>query len=406
MRLVASLLAIASGCAAAPDYDHAAEINVLGGKADSNVARKKWSFLLYGAADNNLASYILDDLNELESVGSTADVNFLAFLDTPQGASVNYLLADGDRAALHSPTASWGAVDSGDVNTLIDFVEWGLESYPAERYAVIVSGHGGGSPRVIAPDDSTGNAIAAQSLESALHVITYDTHYKIQLFGADACLMQTIELAYQLRYQANQIVASENTEPGTGWHYETIGSMLANEPDMWGRDLSTIMVGSYAGQYARTGQGATLAALDTDEFLRPPSDGTFNVANQLDMLTKLLVPYAATAAGRAELQDYASRVYRVYGSSDEFADLVDLLTLMESSPSAALRTQAASTRKAVQDYLVIVAWSDPLIARRPGGVSVYFPTTATDPEITEYTAHYAFARELGWGALLRAVHGL
>lgn len=406
MRLVASLLAIASGCAVAPTYDHAAEIDVLGGKADSNIPRKKWSFLLYGAADNNLASYILTDLNELESVGSSADVNFLAFLDTPQGASVNYLVADDDAAALHSPTASWGAVDSGDVNTLIDFVEWGLESYPAERYAVIVSGHGGGSPRVIAPDDSTGNAIAAQSLERAIEVITHDSHYRIELFGADACLMQTIELAYQLRYQASNIVASENTEPGTGWNYDQIGAALVNSSEMWGRHLSETIVGAYAGLYARTAQGATLAALDTSELLRPPSDGTFNVANQLQELTELLTPYAATAAGRAELLGYASQVYRVYGSADGFADLVDLLTLMQSSPSAALRERAASTQKALQDHLVIIAWSDPASARHPGGVSVYFPKTATDGDVTEYSLHYAFARDLHWDGLLRAIHGL
>src|SRR5687767_15280096 len=101
MRLLVVLVAIA-GCAEAPAYDHGAELGVLAGKSDGQPAPKKqWSVLLYGAADNNLADSILRDINELESAGSSADVNFLAFIDRPEGASVMYLVADSDLRRLN-----------------------------------------------------------------------------------------------------------------------------------------------------------------------------------------------------------------------------------------------------------------------------------------------------------------
>ncbi len=181
---------------------------------------------------------------------------------------------------LQSPSASWGNRDSGDVNTLIDLAEWGMANDPAEHYAVVISGHGGGSPRVIAPDDSTGNAIAAQSLESALHRITYMSS-RIEVFGADACLMQSVELTYQLRYQSRYIVASENTEPGGGWDYAAIGARLADRPDTWGRELAHSMIDHFETSYRHTAEGGTLAALSSDELLRPPSDGTQNATVEL-----------------------------------------------------------------------------------------------------------------------------
>jgi hypothetical protein len=398
--------AISTGCGVAtPDYDHTAEIGALAGKADGVVPKKKWTFLVYGAADNSLAADILNDMNELEGVGSTSDVNLLAFLDTPQGASVNYLVHDDDSAALHSPHASWGARDSGDVNTLIDFVDWSLESYPAERYAVIVSGHGGGSPRVIAPDDSTGHAIAVQSLESAINVITYNTSRRIELFGADACLMQTVEVAYQLRDQASYIVASENTEPGTGWNYDFVGSHLVDEPESRGQDLAEIMIASYARDYTNTGMGATLAALQTEQFLGSPTDpGTASVATELQRLADAVATHASTPAGRAELLDDAAKVYRVYGSSDDYADLDDLLALLGRSSSQAVREQAAQTLRSL-DGLVLVAWSDPTLFPRPGGVTIYFPQHASLSGLTEY-ATYTFSKDIGWHAALRAIHSL
>jgi hypothetical protein len=42
---------------------------------------KKWTFMVYIDADNNLDPYAELDLKEMESIGSTGDVNIVALVD-------------------------------------------------------------------------------------------------------------------------------------------------------------------------------------------------------------------------------------------------------------------------------------------------------------------------------------
>jgi hypothetical protein len=402
MRRVASVLAIAvaTGCGVS-GYDHGGELGALaGGKADGPAApRKGWTFVLYGAADNNLADDIRADINELESVGSTEDVNLLAFLDRPEGASVYYLLDDDDRVALRSPSTAWGKVDSGDVQTLIDVAGWATERFPADHVALVISGHGGGTPRVIAPDFSTGNAIDMQSLERGLSSLAAATGSQLDLFGADACLMQTVEVAYQLRHQTRVIVGSANTEPGTGWDYARIANVLLEGTPgapTTALDLAIAMVGYYARDYQRDLATVSLSALDTDALDEPRSA-------LLHDLAAAIAQHALTDAGRAELRAIAYGVKRVSADDPDFADALDLMKRLEASTSPEVRTLARSVEIALDTPdslagptpgLLIVGWG--------GGaaLSIYFPVSAKTLEA--YAAQNAFAGN-GWAGAIRSI---
>jgi len=54
---------------------------------------------------------------------------------------------------------SVGEVDMGDPQTLIDFVTWAVQKYPAQKYALILSDHGGGWTGGD-PSQAGGNALA------------------------------------------------------------------------------------------------------------------------------------------------------------------------------------------------------------------------------------------------------
>jgi hypothetical protein len=414
MRLAASLIAVlVAACAIdGADYDHAAELAALaGGKADSPLPTKRWTFLVYGAADNNLAAFIARDVNELESVGSTEDVNFLAFLDTPDGATVHYLLADDDPATLRSPSASWGAVDSGDWHTLERVGEWAVTTYPADNYVVIVSGHGGGTPRMIAPDDSTGSLMTSPQLAHAIETVTDRTGRKIGVFGADACLMQTIELGVELADKAQFLVASENTEPGTGWDYAALGRALAAAPDTDARALASTMVATFSAAYLDDHASATLAALSSSALIRPPTGAppypiaSHNASDILYALAQQLQAYAATPGGHAELQAIARDVFRVYTDGDAYADAIDLAErLALSNAPADVRTLALALRDRLREEVVTARWIDPRIADRAHGASIYFPQAApTADELAGYAEFKLAARTGGWLDAVRAI---
>jgi hypothetical protein len=114
---------------------------------------------------------------------------------------------------------------------------------------------------------------------------------------------------------------------------------------------------------------------------------------------------ASTSAGRAELLALAQNVRRVYGASDDYADLLDLLALLMRSSSPEVRSIAGEMRAGMSS-LIIHRWIDPDIADRAHGLSIYFPVHVTSQGIVDYEQHYAFAEEIGWASVLRAIHGL
>lgn len=392
-----------AGCSA-DEYHHQAELDALdhGGKADGPSApHKPWTFVLYGAADNNLADDIRRDVNELESVGSTDDINFLAFLDRPEGAQVYYLLRDPDPDVLPSPSLSWGRVDSGDARTLVDVFNWAADRFPADHMALVIGGHGGGTPRTIAPDDSTGHSISAHALEGAIASITR-TSGPLELFGADACLMQSVELAYQLRDQTSFVVGSENTEPGTGWDYAFVGRHLAADVEAdraSGASLAEVMVGGYARSYQGSVEDVTLSALDTRAL-----DATR--VEQLEHVASALLAHAQTAGGKTELQQIARSAQRTDASgSDDYADALSLSLQLQTTTSPQLKAAARQLELLLltpdslytgAPSLVHVAWG-----RGGTGASIYFPLGSE--HVDAYVIDNRFAAETQWASAVRAI---
>ena len=116
----------------------------------------EWTVIVYSAADDEvLEENMWFDLNEMELVGSNPQMNIVVQIDRYAGAFTGdgdwtdtrrYLITqDNDLDHITSPVVeSVGEVDTGDPQTLIDFVTWAIQKYPAQKYALVMSDHGGG----------------------------------------------------------------------------------------------------------------------------------------------------------------------------------------------------------------------------------------------------------------------
>jgi len=112
---------------------------------------RKWTFMVYLDADNNLESAGLEDFLEMSSVGSTNDVAIIVLLDRTDYYSTSYgdwkdtklfYITSGLDPNPDNALEDWGEKNMGDPQTLVDFVSWGVQNYPAEHYAVILWDHG------------------------------------------------------------------------------------------------------------------------------------------------------------------------------------------------------------------------------------------------------------------------
>ena len=152
-----------------------------------------------------------------------------------------------------------------DPNTLVSFIQFCKENYPANRYDLIFWDHGSGSVQGYGYDEKNTRAgsMDLAEIQSALKKggLQYD------FVGFDACLMATVETALMLDPYADYMIASEETEPGIGWYYTDWLTKLSADPSMPTPEIGK----NIADDFVRTcgsscpGQSATLSVTDVAE---------------------------------------------------------------------------------------------------------------------------------------------
>jgi len=386
--------------------------------------------LLYQDADDKILEQdIYVDLNEAEKVGSGNGVQIIAQIDRYQGAYRGdgnwtgakrfYVTQDDDLNRVNSEeVADLGEINMSDPRTLVDFVTWGVKTYPADKVVLILSDHGMGWPggwtdgdnessssgadRSIPMAAQLGNQLYLMQLDQALGEIRAATGLKqFELVGLDACLMAQIEVLDALQPHARYVVASQETEPSLGWAYANFLAALKANPDLSTADLARQIVQGYvqederivddqaradllrqgsplgglfgdsggasAAQLARQmGQDITLSAIDMAA-MPELNDSVNDLAFALQGEKQPLVARART---------YAQSFTNIFGESvpPPYIDLANFVQLLKQESGNAAVGQAADRVLAALDNAVIAEKHGP---QKPGarGVALYFPNS-------------------------------
>ena len=229
------------------------------GSRDEPTALPDWTVLMYMAGDNNLEDAAIDDFNELETVGSTDRVNIIAQIDrSKRNDETNgdwtdtrryRITKDSDRDIMHSEllNGSLGELDMSDPDTLVDFLLWGVNNYPARRYLVVLWDHGQGWYGGVLLDE--GYYMPITDLRDALTEVRAQWNHTFDVLGFDACLMGGIEVYYQLNGFVNYSFGSGKNEPTDGLPYNDFILDLVNEPEMSEEELLDEIASDYVRSY-------------------------------------------------------------------------------------------------------------------------------------------------------------
>jgi len=221
-----------------------------------------WLVMLYQDADDEILEQdIFTDLNEAELVGSSDALTIVCQLDRYAGGfdgdgdwttTKRFLLEkDQDLLTLNSPVVKdMGEANMADGAALVNFATWAIETYPADKYVLILSDHGSGWPGGCYDDDPVpGDRLWLVELDEALEQIRVRTGIeRFELIGFDACLMGHLEVFNAVAPHARYAVASQETEPSIGWAYAAFLGELAGNPGMSGAALVRSIVSSYLNQ--------------------------------------------------------------------------------------------------------------------------------------------------------------
>jgi hypothetical protein len=393
----------------------------------------QWTWLVYMAGDNNLEGAGRDDLAEMKRVGSTADVNVLVQFDTEAKKTTRYRIEKNRLRVLQQMPG----VDCGDPKVLTQFIQWGIQRYPAQHYLLDVWNHGGGWENL--PADYNYDAIrlakpqAAARLKGIKRALFRTTVQKIHkrpgrqraiaidcgshdyldnqelrdgvfkalpagrkldILGCDACLMNMLEIAYEMKDTATFMVGSEETEPGAGWPYAAILKGLVAKPTMSPADLAKTVVTEYGKYFQRTQETATQSALDLEEIQA--------AAAAVDELAEVLLADLASVAGAVTLARDRAQKFEM----PEYIDLGDFAAQLSQRLPQHAPIKAASDkvlqalRPATGTGLVIQNVTSGTKVQRASGVSIYLPL----PE--DYAPDYAdlaFSQDRRWKAFLEAL---
>ena len=371
-------------------------------KAPPSGGGAEWTILMYMDADDDvLEQDIYVDLNEIELIGSTDAVQVVAQFDRFNGSfdgdgdwtgTKRFLVTQDDDLGVvgSQELEDLGESDMGDPQTLFDFVVWGIENFPAQKYALIMSDHGSGWPGGWSdPDPNEGSELYTVEIVDALQNIQKATGLEqFELLGFDACLMSQLEVYATMQPFARYAVASEEVEPAVGWAYTDWLGQLTENPGMQGDELAKIIVDTYIEQdqrilddQARTeafgggsaqqvaqelGRGITLSAVDMQAIP--------GVVTALDNLAAVMT--TLDQGQIAEARAYSQAFESVFGqdSPSPYIDLghfSQVLAQVSGSPEAA--SASDELMGAIQQAVLVEKHGED----RPGatGIAFYFPTS-------------------------------
>jgi hypothetical protein len=181
--------------------------------------------MVYSTADCDLEGFQLGYMIKMASVGSTADVNIVVQMDRIDGFVSSYgdwtdckrfYVTQGLTPASENAIDSLGEVNMGDPDTLLGFLTWAIQEYPANRYFAMIIGHGWIDGACF-DWSSNHDALTSLEIQWALKQVKNTTGVEVDVIGFEACQQSALEIAYEIGDYTDVIIASE--EVSTHWPY-------------------------------------------------------------------------------------------------------------------------------------------------------------------------------------------
>ena len=262
----------------------------------------------------------------------------------------------------------------GDPSTLTGFIQWGIETYPSEHYGLILWDHGGGNADGVCYDELyDGDNLTLPELGSALN----DTGVTLDFIGFDACLMASLETAKAVSGAGYYLVASQETEPGQGWDYESMLNAIGEDPSMQGDALGKVICDAFLDKCLRLdcADEATLSVIDL---------------SAVDMLDRTFDEYTSGMAMAADdveaLNSVASAADQTesYGGNTDaegYCNMVDVADLVSNTQDY-VQTDGSGLLRAIDEAVVYSVHGDS--RENSHGISVFYPIEVTEDELSVY----------------------
>lgn len=217
-------------------------------KLQPNPVRRNMTVVVYIAAENSLSRFYHSDLAEMESVADQIplDCNFVVYVDSSTLPAIYLLNAQQGKVTYRTLNEEDSCTPATFGKNIWDIVQ----EFPAEHYGLVMWSHGSGwIPPAKAPgkisktigvdnnmnnETNYGSELEIPDMRKELEEI--GVHWDYIFF--DACFMQCVETAYELRSLTDYIIASPAEIPVLGAPYDKIMDCLTEKDTEWATHLA------------------------------------------------------------------------------------------------------------------------------------------------------------------------
>lgn len=378
--------------------------------------------MVYLAGDNNLESFGYKDLREMKRAGSNENVNIIAQFDTMHDqVARRYCLTAGSNLE-DDVVEVLPETNTGDPDQLQEFIEWSAANYPAHHYGLILWNHGSGwkdddiyraaarnnltgtltrgnivslrsgkpgrtlfstsleelvkeaTLRAILFDDSAADFLDSQEMRKVLEKVQPLLNGGLDLLGFDACLMNMVEVVYQVHDLCQVVVGSQEVEPGDGWPYDTILSELVQQPQLTAPELGSLIVDKYVDFYVahHPNLAVTQSAVSTSSTAALTA-ALDELAQDLHLGMQNHAVLGAVVAALRESQTFTDRDYVDLG------DFCAELALLTAGTSLGDKAAAVAAVVKGPNSPVIAQKSHGDAVSKTTGLSIYIPARVLSP---------------------------
>jgi hypothetical protein len=339
--------------------------------SQSSSGKRKWTFIIYMAADNDLEAAAIADLNELEAVNyGAAPVSILVLLDRhnnydmtngnwsdtrlfeiksdPNGLTSTFHSSRIDCLELGLSKDSETELDTANPLVLSRLIDFAKRVYPAEQYALFIWGHGTGwrgginnnslpePVKAVAFDDTSGHYMSLPSFGRAV------TGKGLSVIAFDTCYGALLEVAYQIRNDAELFIGSEGEIMSTGWDYTALFTGFLNKQSFSISDLGNAIQNQFSNHYASL-SNATISQIQL-----PQVNNLFNRFNDFSgVVAEAMTTGAAKNAVLNQILHNVERYFFASFPSDMYIDIFDFAKKISAIKESI--TSNAGEQKAISD---------------------------------------------------------
>ena len=298
------------------------------GKPGKKLAR---TLIIYMAAENSLSSFVDYDSLEIAQGLSTVGVDHrvVVYIDDTKSSRLCVGTRDEPLQETKTYSRNISSTDSADMESVLSEI---VTTYPADHYGLVLWSHASGwvpasgsknVRRTFGVDNGlrlSTNMGPVMEIATLAHVLSHLPHFDYVFF--DACFMQCVEVAYQLRHVTDYVIGSPAEIPGYGAPYDNLLSALCQISE--GDNLPNMrnVVNGYADYYDSGGgrpyPGAELSLVRT---------------SALEALAAATAPHLQRLFADTTTPD-CSAVQRFYYNPSQYTEYYDLQNLMYHHLSA------------------------------------------------------------------------